>query len=79
LTRTGGPRGVLAWHPFDNVVRITADGEVKCRAERLPEATAWKCWVRIGLVDEELHEWTASYEAVVGHGTGQIVRSLFTK
>ena len=72
------PDGALPWHPFPNVLRVSASGEVRWRSELVPGETTAKCWVSI----EWAHALTArtfSYECDLDPSTGRIVETRFTK
>jgi hypothetical protein len=72
------PEGVLDWHPFHNVLRVTPTDEIRWRAELVPSETAAKCWLGIEW-GTSLRAWTYSYECVLDAETGKITRSTFTK
>lgn len=72
------PDGVLPWHPFHNVLRITPEGEVRWRAELLSEETAVKAWLGLDF-DGALRVWTWSYNCELDPESGRIVRKTFTK
>jgi hypothetical protein len=72
------PEGVLPWHPFLNILRVTSSGEVKWRAELVPGETTWKCWLGVDWTGP-LRAWSGSYECELDPNTGRIVRSTFTK
>jgi hypothetical protein len=72
------PDGVLPWHPFHNVLRVSPSGEIGWRAELVPGETTAKCWhaIRFGGV---LRASTYSFDCVLDPDTGRIVESTFTK
>ena len=73
------PPGVLHWHPFANVLRVTASGEIVWRGDLLRQETTAKCWIGVAWVGPRLRAWTYSYECELDPATGRIVRSHFTK
>lgn len=73
------PDGVLAWHPFHNVVRIDPSGRVKWRAELVPHETTAKAWYGIEWDGRRLRAWTWSYDCELDEATGTILRTKFTK
>jgi hypothetical protein len=72
------PAGVLPWHPFQNVLRLSSNGEIIWRAELVPGESTAKCWMRIEF-DHVLTAWTWSYVCELDPDTGRIVNSTFTK
>ncbi len=72
------PDGVLPWHPFPNVVRVTPEGKVVWRAELVPGETTAKCWLGIES-DMSLRAWTYSYDCGLDPETGRIINTTFTK
>lgn len=72
------PDGVLRWHQFHNVLRITSSDAVCWRAELVPEETTVKCWYGIRF-DDALRAWTWSWDCELDPDTGRIVHSTFTK
>ena len=72
------PDGVLPWHPFHNLLRLSSTGGVVWRAELVPGESTAKCWLRVEF-DDVLTAWTYSYTCVLDPGTGRIVDSTFTK
>jgi hypothetical protein len=73
------PAQVFAWHPFPNVLRVTCVGEIVWRSALVPQETTAKCWLGVEWVDGALRAWTYSFDCELDPGTGQIVRSTFTK
>jgi hypothetical protein len=73
------PDGVLDWHPFRNVVRLSPQGEVRWRAEVLPQETTVKCWLGMRFDDNRLTVWTYSYLCELDLESGLVTRSTFTK
>jgi hypothetical protein len=72
------PEGVLPWHPFHNIVRITPSGDINWRAELVPGETTAKCSHRVEF-DGALRAWTYSYVCELDASTGRIIESTFTK
>lgn len=72
------PDGVLPWHPFHNVLRVTDGGEVLWRADLIPNETTAKCWLRMKY-ETALRVWTYSYDCELDPETGRIIRSRYTK
>lgn len=72
------PEGVLDWHPFHNVLRLSPEGEVRWRAELVPEEDAVKAWLGVDF-DGALRVWTYSYNCELDPETGRIVAKTFTK
>ena len=72
------PAGVLAWHPFQNVLRLSASGEIMWRAELVPAESTARCWVRVEF-DKVLTAWTYSYVCELDPATGRIVNTTFVK
>lgn len=72
------PDGVLPWHPFPNILRVAASGEIKWRSELIPQETTAKCWMGVSF-DGSLRAWTYSYDAELDPETGRLLTSRFTK
>lgn len=72
------PKGVLPWHPFPNVLRITPAGIVKWRAELLANETTAKCWVDLSY-DGSLRVGTFSFRCQLDSETGRIISTVFDK
>ena len=72
------PEGVLPWHPFANLLRVTPGGEVVWRAEPLA-GDDWKCWVGVASDDRTLRAWGSAHVCVIDVESGSIVSSSFTK
>ena len=72
------PAGVLAWHPFANVLRVTSTGEVVWRCALLPHETTAKCWLSMDWT-ESLRVSTYSYNCELDPMTGAIAHTEFTK
>jgi hypothetical protein len=73
------PDGVLAWHPFPNVVRLAADGTVVWRSELLSHETTAKCWLGVDWTEGRLVATTYSYVCELDPATGRIIEETFTK
>ena len=73
------PPGVLAWHPFPNVVRLAPSGAEVWRSELVPGETAAKCWHRIDWDGSRLLAWTYSWTCELDPVTGRILASRFDK
>ncbi len=72
------PDGVLAWHPFRNILRVTPSDEVVWRAELVPGETTAKCWHGVKF-DGILQAWTYSSNCEPDPATGRIIDTTFTK
>lgn len=72
------PTGVLPWHPFRNVLRVTPAGDIVWRAELVPGETTAKCWHGIEFKGA-LRARTYSYDCLLDPESGAIVESTFTK
>lgn len=72
------PEGIESWHPFHNVLRVGPEGEVRWRAELVPQETAAKCWTGLDF-DGRLRATTYSYECVLDVDTGAILSTEFVK
>ena len=72
------PPGIMAWHPFPNVLRITPQGVVQWRAELLPNETTAKCWLDLRY-DGSLQVSTYSFSCVLDPETGRITSTVFDK
>ena len=68
----------MPWHPFHNVVRMRADGEVCWRAALVSAEPAAKCWLGVSY-DGALRAWTYSWECELDLASGRIVAATFTK
>jgi hypothetical protein len=73
------PAGVLTWHPFPNVLRVTRSGDIVWRSALVPEETTAKCWLGVEWLDGALRARTYSYECELDPHNGQVVRATFTK
>ncbi len=73
------PPGVLAWHPFPNVVRLDSSGSEVWRSELVPSETAAKCWLGIDWDGSRLRAWTYSWSCELDPVTGRILASRFDK
>jgi len=72
------PDGVLPWHPFNNVLRVSPSGQIVWRAELLSAETTAKCWHGVEF-EGGLRARTYSYECMLDSETGRIVDSTFMK
>ena len=72
------PDGVLPWHPFRNILRVTPADEIVWRAELVPSETTAKCWHGVEF-DGTLRAWTYSYNCELDPANGQIIDTMFTK
>ncbi|MGN6696205.1 MAG: hypothetical protein ACTHN0_18645 [Aquihabitans sp.] len=72
------PEGVLPWHPYRNLLRVTAAGDIRWRAELVPDETTAKCWTAMAW-GTGLTAVTYSYECELDADTGRIIRATFTK
>lgn len=74
------PQGVMAWHPFPNVLRIDPEGTVKWRSELAPNETTAKCWLDLGYDNSgSLQVGTYSFRCLLDPETGRITSTVFDK
>jgi hypothetical protein len=72
------PAGVLKWHPFFNLLRLSPEGGVVWRADLVPGDT-WKVFLDVEWQDEVLRASAASYKCTLDPSTGRIIETAFVK
>jgi hypothetical protein len=73
------PTGIEDWHPFHNLVRVAPSGDIRWRAELVPQETAWKCYYAATWRGESLIAYAPSYECQLDPESGHLLAALFTK
>ena len=71
------PEGVLPWHPFFNLLRVAANGEVVWRAPMVERSV--KSWVSVSYEDDKLFASAWSWSCELDPATGRIIDKVFTK
>ncbi len=70
------PAGVLEWHPFFNLMRLSPEGKVVWRSEFMPGDT-WKVFLDVEWQEEVLRASAASYNCTLDPETGRIIETTF--